>query len=239
MSDIGVVVATFLTAGVEWVEAFTIVLAVALTIGWSRAGMAALAALAVLAALTLLGAGFVTSLANAGYIQFIVGLFLTLFGIRWLGKAIARRAGLKPLHDEALAFTKLTQSAVLSETRSAMLVAFQGVLTEGLEVWLIVVALGVQTGHTAAAVLAALAALAAVAVVGFMLRAPLAKVPENTIKFLVGCAILGFGSFWLLASLGYDWPIGDYALPCLMVFYAIGGLMLIRSFATPASTHAT
>lgn len=239
MSDFGVVVATFLTAGVEWVEAFTIVLAVALTIGWSRAGMAALAALVVLVALTLLGAGFITSLADAGYIQFIVGLFLTLFGIRWLGKAIARGAGLKPLHDEALAFTKLTRSAALSETRSAMLVAFQGVLMEGLEVWLIIVALGVQTGHTAAAALAAMVALVAVTAVGFMLRAPLAKVPENTIKFLVGCAILGFGSFWLLASLGYDWPIGDYALPCLMVLYAIGGLMLIRSFTTPSSLHAT
>jgi uncharacterized membrane protein len=239
MSDVGVVVATFLTAGVEWVEAFTIVLAVSLTIGWSRAMIAAFAALVVLAVLTLLGAGVITSLGDAVYIQFIVGLFLTLFGIRWLGKAIARGAGLKPLHDEIAAFTKLSRSKNLSETRSAMLVAFQGVLLEGLEVWVIVVALGVQTGHTTAAAIAALVALVAVAAAGFMLRAPLAKVPENTIKFLVGCAILGFGSFWLLASLGYDWPIGDYALPCLMMFYAIGGLVLIRSFAGKSLPHVT
>lgn len=233
MSDIGVIVASFLTAGVEWVEAFTIVLAVAMTIGWPRAVLAAFAAFAVLAALTVIGDGAVTSLADARYIQFIIGLFLTLFGIRWLGKAIARGAGLKPPHDEAIAFAKLANSDTLAETRGAMLVAFQGVMMEGLEVWLIVVALGGQTGHTEAAAGAALAALAAVASAGFVLRAPLAKVPENTIKFLVGCAILGFGSFWLLASLGYVWPIGDYALPCLMMFYAIGGFMLIRAF-TPA-----
>jgi uncharacterized membrane protein len=234
MSDISVMIAAFLTAAVEWVEAFTIVLAVALAIGWQRAIIAGLAALAVLATLTLFGASAISAIGNLRIAQFIIGVFLLLFGLRWLAKAIARGAGLKPLHDEAKAFAKLSASQALAETRGAMLVAFQGVLFEGLEVWLIVVALGVQTGHTAAAAGAAIVALAVVMIIGSALRAPLARVPENTIKFVVGCAILSFGTFWTLAALGYQWPLRDYTLPVLLGFYAAGGLVLIRVLKQPA-----
>jgi uncharacterized membrane protein len=234
MSDISVMIAAFLTAAVEWVEAFTIVLAVALAIGWQRAIIAGLAALAVLATLTLFGASAISAIGNLRIAQFIIGVFLLLFGLRWLAKAIARGAGLKPLHDEAKAFAKLSASQALAETRGAMLVAFQGVLFEGLEVWLIVVALGVQTGHTAAAAGAAIVALAVVMIIGSALRAPLARVPENTIKFVVGCAILSFGTFWTLAALGYQWPLRDYTLPALLGFYAAGGLVLIRVLKQPA-----
>lgn len=238
MSDLSVMIAAFLTAAVEWVEAFTIVLAVALAIGWQRAIAASLAALAVLAALTLFGASAISAIGNLRIAQFIIGIFLLLFGLRWLAKAIARGAGLKPLHNEAAAFAKLSASAALAERRGAMLVAFQGVLFEGLEVWLIVVALGVQTGHTAAAAAAAIAALLVVMAIGTALRAPLARVPENTIKFGVGCAILSFGTFWTLAALGYQWPLGDYSLPALLGFYAVGGLLLISAFKRPAAMAA-
>jgi uncharacterized membrane protein len=233
MSDISVIIASFLTAGVEWVEAFTIVLAVALAIGWSRALGAAGAALAVLGLLTLFGAHAVSAIGNLRIIQFIIGVFLILFGMRWLAKAIARAAGLRRLRDENAAFAAISGRAALAETQGAMLVAFQGVLMEGLEVWLIVVALGVQTGRTEVAALAAIAALGAVTAAGATFRAPLAKVPENAIKYLVGCAMLGFGTYWMLASLGYVWPIGDYALPGLMAAYALGGLGLIRMLRRP------
>jgi len=233
MSGTGVIITSFLTASVEWVEAFTIVLAVALAIGWRRAGTAGLAALMLLAVLAAFGAGAINAIGNLRIVQFVIGLFLMLFGLRWLAKAIARGAGIKKLHDELAEFAALSGSAALAETRSAILIAFQGVLMEGLEVWLIVVALGVQTGHTLDAAGASIAALVAVMAAGAALRAPLAKVPENTIKFLVGCAILGFGTFWTLASLGYAWPIGDYALPALMGFYAAGGLLTIRLLSRP------
>jgi uncharacterized membrane protein len=228
-SDLPVILASFFTAGVEWVEAFTIVLAVALAIGWPRAIAAGGAALAILGLLTLFGAHAVSAIGNLRIIQFVIGVFLTLFGMRWLAKAIARAAGLRRLRDEDAAFAALSGSQALAETQGAMLVAFQGVLMEGLEVWLIVVALGVQTGQTEVAAVSAVAALVAVMGAGMMLRAPLSRVPENTIKYMVGCAVLGFGTFWTLASLGYVWPIGDYALPALMAFYALGGLVLIRT----------
>src|SRR5487761_2076370 len=99
MSGVGVMLASFLTAAVEWVEAFTIVLAVALAIGWRRAGLAGLAALALLAALTAFGSGAVRAIGELHAIQLVIGVFLMLFGLRWLAKAIARGAGRRALHD--------------------------------------------------------------------------------------------------------------------------------------------
>ena len=226
----GALIATYLTATVEWVEAYTIVLAVALSIGWPRALGAAGAALLFLAVLTTIGSFVLTTIHNLGILQFVVGVFLTLFGVRWLGKAVARGAGLKKLHDEDAEFAGLRARSDIHEARAAWWIAFNGMLLEGLEVWLIVVALGVQTHHTLAASAAAIFALLVVAAAGALARKPLARVPENTIKFTVGSGILSFGTFWVLQSLGYDWPLGDATLLALFAFYVLGGLALIRLY---------
>jgi uncharacterized membrane protein len=227
MTNLEVILATFLAASVEWVEAFTIVLAVALTTGWPRAASAAAAAFAVLALMVLAGTALLSFIPSLIWAQFIIGAFLILFGLRWLAKAIARAAGLKPMHDEEAEFTAITQQTANLARRGALLIAFNGVLMEGLEVWLIVVALGVQTHHTLAASAAALAALATVIAAGAVLHRPLANVPENTIKFIVGGMLLSLGSFWVLQALGYAWPLGDGALPPLAAFYLLCGLGLI------------
>ena len=232
---IGAMLATFFTAGVEWVEAFTIILAVALSIGWARALSAAGAAFLLLAVLTSCGTAALRHVGNLAVLQFIIGVFLVLFGVRWLGKAIARGAGLKPLHDEAVAFARLQASAKLQDARAAWFVGFNGVLMEGLEVWLIVVALGVQTHHTWAAALAAFLALVAVAAIGAAAHKPLASIPENAIKFTVGCGILAFGTFWVLQSLGYVWPLGDASLLSLFAFYLLGGLLGIYAMRPQAA----
>lgn len=229
---IPILIATFLTASVEWVEAYTIILAVALSIGWRAALQAAGAALVALAVLTACGSFLLTRIHDLAILQFVVGVFLVLFGVRWLGKAVARGAGLKKLHDEDAEFAALRARQDINEHRAAWLIAFNGMLLEGLEVWLIVVALGVQTHHTAAAAGAALAALLAVAVAGAALRKPLARVPENAIKFTVGAGVLSFGSFWVLEALGYAWPLGDASLLVLFGFYILGGLILIRLYST-------
>lgn len=229
---IPILLATFLTAMVEWVEAYTIILAVALSIGWRRALQAAGAALALLAVLTLSGSFILTRIHDLAILQFVIGVFLLLFGLRWLGKAVARGAGLKKLHDEDEEFAALRARDDIHEVRAAWLIAFNGMLLEGLEVWLIVVVLGVQTNRMLEAAGAALAALAVVAVAGTLLRRPLARVPENTIKFTVGAAMLSFGTFWVLEALGYEWVLGDAALPLLFGFYVAGGLGLIRLYGT-------
>jgi uncharacterized membrane protein len=236
MSDFGVIAATFLGASVEWVEAFTIVLAVSLTIGWRRSAAAAAAALAVLAVMTLFGTALLSLIPDLAWLQGIIGLFLVLFGVRWLGKSIARAAGLKAQHDELAEFAALRASPAAADHRASWLLAFNGTLLEGLEVWLIVIALGVQTHHTDIAAAAALAALLTVIAAGAILHRPLSRVPENAIKFLVGGVILSFGTFWLLSALGYAWPLGEKALPLLAAFYLLGALGLVGLLKTQPRT---
>ena len=231
--------AIFLASAVEWVEAFTIVLAVALTIGWRRATGAAMAGLAVVAALiALTGAGLEAAPADIGLIRAAIGVFLLLFGLRWYVKAIRRYSGRTALHDEAREFAETREQLERAEGRAAWVVAFKGVLLEGLEVWLLVVALG-HTLSYATAVGSAVTSLAAVIVAGLALRVPLTRVPENTLKYLVACAILSFGSFWGLAGLGGEqagWPLGDVTLLLLFVAYAAAGRIIAwRSRTTGAA----
>jgi uncharacterized membrane protein len=229
-----VVVPTFLAATVEWVEAFTIVLAVSLTIGWRSALGAAGAALLVLAAMTAATGGALSMGLNLSWLQLAIGVFLLLFGVRWLAKAVARHAGLKATHDETEEFAQTRSRLAGGDWYANWLVAFKGVMLEGLEVWLIVVALGIHGGWGSSAG-AAIAALVAVAAAGALVRAPLARVPENAIKFAVGAMIVAFGTFWTLESLAGPgvWPGGDWSLPGLVIFYACGALLLATLLRRP------
>ena len=226
MAGLSIFLATFLAAGVEWVEAFTIVLAVALGIGWRAAGGAALAALALLAAMTLAAGGVLRLWLDLAWLQGAIGALLLLFGVRWLAKAVARQAGLKARHDEDGEFARTRARLAHAERGSAWLVAFQGVLVEGLEVWLLVVAFSLKNGSTPAAAAGALAALLVVIAAGALAQAPLRRVPENAIKLAVGAMITAFGTFWSLEAIGgaAAWPWGEWSLPALGVFYLLGGL---------------
>lgn len=231
--------AIFLASAVEWVEAFTIVLAVALTIGWRRAAGAALAALAVVGVLiAVTGAGLEAAAADIGTIRAAIGIFLLLFGLRWYVKAIRRYSGRTALHDEAREFADTREHLERAEARAAWVVAFKGVLLEGLEVWLLVVALGHTLSYAAAAASAGVS-LAVVILVGIALKAPLTRVPENTLKYLVACAILSFGSFWSIGGLAGEqavWPLGDVTLLLLFAAYAAAGRIIAwRSRAAGAT----
>jgi uncharacterized membrane protein len=219
---------TFLAAAVEWVEAFTIVLAVSLSIGWRAAAGAAAAALALLALMTAATGGALQRGLALAPLQLAIGVFLLLFGMRWLAKAVARRAGLQARHDEVLEFAAARARLAAGDRRAAWLIAFKGVLLEGLEVWAIVVALGASGGAWASSAGAALLALALVAVAGSWLQAPLRRVPENALKFAVGAMIVSFGTFWTLEGLGGAkvWPLGDWSLAGLVLFYLLGGVLL-------------
>ena len=226
MTDWTIFVPTFLAAAVEWVEAFTIVLAVSLSIGWLRAGGAAVAALCVLAVMTVATGGVLRLGVGLTTLELVIGILLLLFGVRWLAKAVARQAGLKAFNDEDEKFSKTRDVLASGDAAAAWVIAFKGVLLEGLEVWLIVVALSARSTHPIVAVEAALAALVVVVLAGAAIRAPLRHVPENAIKFLVGAMIVSFGTYWTLELLGGEdiWPLGDWSLPVLMAFYLVGGL---------------
>jgi uncharacterized membrane protein len=233
--------AIFLASAVEWVEAFTIVLAVALTIGWRRALGAAVCALALIALLvTVTGFALAAVAADIERLRAAIGIFLLLFGLRWYVKAIRRYAGRTALHDEAREFAQTREQLERSESRGAWAVAFKGVLLEGLEVWLLVVALGPTLSYPTA-VGGALAALGVVIGLGWVLKAPLTRVPENTLKFGVACALLSFGSFWGLGGLIGEraaWPWGDPTLLLLFAGYAVAGQLIARAARVPGAERA-
>jgi uncharacterized membrane protein len=228
----------FLTAGVEWVEAFTIVLAVSLTIGWAASLAAAAAGLGTLALLTAATGGAISFGVSLWVIQLVIGVFLLLFGIRWLAKAIARQAGLQPLHDEDAEFRETQARISNGDWFAAWLVAYKGTLLEGLEVWLVVVAFSLHSQAWLSNGMAAIIALLAVFVAGLSVRAPLRRVPENALKFVVGAMIVSFGTFWTLEALAGDvWPLRDWSILLLAVFFLAGGQALVP-FARPARLAA-
>jgi len=221
--------AAFLASLVEAVEALTIVLAVATVHGWRPAGLGALAGLMLLA-LIVAAFGPLLDRVPLHLLQLAIGILLLLFGMRWLRKAILRSAGLIPLHDEAVAFA--TESAALREQARnhearldwlAALASFKAVLLEGLEVVFIVIALSARRGQIVAASAGALAACLLVAGVGFAVHRPLARVPENTLKFAVGVMLSAFGIFWTGEGLGVSWPGAELAIVVFAALFLVAG----------------
>ena len=185
---------------------------------------AAAAGLGTLALLTVLTGGALSLGLDLRAIQLVIGVFLLLFGVRWLAKAIARQAGLQALHDEDAEFREARARISKGDWLAAWLVAYKGTLLEGLEVWLVVVAFSLHSRAWLSNGIAALIALVAVFAAGLSIRAPLRRVPENAIKFVVGAMIVSFGTFWTLEALAGDvWPFGDWSLLMLAVFFLAGG----------------
>src|SRR3954451_6490546 len=213
-----VILSTFLASGVEWVEAFTIVLAVGLFRGW-RPALAGTALAALVLAVIVVLLGTAVDSFPVGDAQVVVGTFLLLFGLRWLHKAILRQAGLKALHDEAEEFEATKRALSAREHWVAVTTAFNGVLLEGVEVVLIVIALG-GVGHRAGAVVGATAALLAVVVAGVVLRAPLTRIPENLMKASVGVMLTSFGVFFVGEGIGVHWWHEDVSILLLVALFA-------------------
>ena len=226
------VTAAFLASFVEVVEAFTIVLAVGMTRGWRPALTGAALALALLAALVL-AFGPLLALVPITVLQFVVGVLLILFGLRWLRKAILRAVGIIALHDEELAFSKETASLQqqANDRRAdylAGLAAFKAVLLEGVEVVFIVIAVGAAHGQTLYAGLGALVAFVLVMLIGLAVHRPLARVPENALKFVVGLMLTSFGIFWTGEGIGADWPGADLALLAIFAVVSVASLAIVR-----------
>ena len=229
---ISTVTAAFLASFVEVVEAFTIVLAVGVTRSWRPALTGTALALVVLAALVL-AFGPLLALVPISTLQFVVGVLLILFGMRWLRKAILRSVGVIALHDEDAAFSKETAelNRQASDKRAdylAGLAAFKAVLLEGVEVVFIVIAVGAAHGQTGYASLGALAALILVTLIGLVVHRPLARVPENALKFVVGLMLTSFGIFWTGEGISAEWPGADLALLAIFAVIALASFAIVR-----------
>jgi Ca2+/H+ antiporter, TMEM165/GDT1 family len=231
--------AAFFASIVEVVEAFTIVLVVATLRGWKPAVLGTAAALFVLAAVVVI-LGPLLDRVPLNALQLVIGILLLLFGIGWLRKASLRAGGVIPLHDENAIFAKETaqlsadvQRQKTSQDWIAGIAAFKAVLLEGLEVIFIVIAVGAGRGLLWPASLGALAACALVLVIGAIAHRPLARVPENTLKFGVGVMLSAFGVFWTGEGLGVDWPGHDLALFVFAALFLVAGLIAARMVRQP------
>jgi len=88
-----------------------------------------------------------------------------------------------------------------------------------------------------------------VVVAGVVVHRPLAAVPENSIKFVVGLLLTTFGTFWSTEGLGVfapdsqplEWPGGDLALLAVLAAwtaFALVAIRLLRRSAAPRTTPA-
>jgi uncharacterized membrane protein len=233
MSPAYLILATFLACAVEAVEALTIVFAVGTTRGWRSTLYGVGAAGVVLAAVTAILGPALSSI-PIDSLRIVVGTLLILFGLQWLYKAILRAAGLKAQRDESTAYARATEAAAqaVKPTHGRMdwysfTISFKGVLLEGLEVVFIVVTFGAAQDRVWVAALAAVAAVSVVVAAGFVVRGPLARVPENTLKFAVGVLLTSFGIFWTGEGIGADWPGEDASLLAIVAFMLLGSLAIV------------
>jgi uncharacterized membrane protein len=228
------VLAAFLGSLVEFVEALTIVLAVGVVRGWRPALVGTAAGVVLLAVLIVL-VGPLFSHLRIEILQLVVGMLLLLFGMRWLRKAILRSAGIIPLHDEAAAFAATTTQlrgggavARMALDPIAVATTFKAVMLEGVEVVFIVIAVGATGDMLVPASVGAALAGALVIVLGLLLHRPLARVPENALKFAVGILLAAFGIFWIGEGFGFHWPGADLAIIGLAGFLLVAALGAVR-----------
>ena len=224
----------FLASGVEFVEALTIVLAAGLARGW-RSSLAGLGAATIVLAVITAALGPALTKIPIDALRLVVGVLLLVFGLQWLRKAILRASGYKALHDEDAIFAQEMADAHGAEhvERAGVdwygfTLAFKGVLLEGLEVVFIVLTFGSAQGSIPLAAAGAAAALLLVAGVGIAVRAPLARVPENAMKFAVGLMLTTFSVFWSVEGAGADWPGSDAAILGVLGWVGLSSFLLVR-----------
>ena len=231
MTALPLILTVFVACAVEAIEALTIVLAAGLTREWRSTFQGMAVALAVLAVIVA-ALGPTITLLPLTALRLVVGALLAVFGLQWLRKAILRATGYKSLHDEAGAYLREVTAAKAAAPSSrgrvhdwyAFTLSFKGVLLEGLEVVFIVITFGANQRDVGAAVIGAAAAVVVVAVTGVLVRAPLARVPENAMKFAVGIMLTSFGIFWGAEGAGVSWPGQDAALLVLVPVVALVAL---------------
>jgi uncharacterized membrane protein len=231
--QLGLAISVFLACAVEAVEALTIVLAVGITRSW-RWALTGVAAATLALAVIVAALGPALDAIPIDALRVVVGALLLVFGLQWLRKAVLRASGLKAQRDEAKAFAAETDAARTAAAAQAgfdgyaFTIAFKGVLLEGLEVAFIVLTFGSSQHDVGLAAVAAGVAIAAVVAAGIAIRAPLARVPENAMKFAVGVMLTSFGMFWGAEGAGASWPGGDAALLVLVPGVLLVSLGLVR-----------
>ena len=231
--------ASFLASCVEFVEAFTIILAVGITRSWKSALYgAAAAALALVAIIAVFGLTLSTTVPQV-VLQRVIGALVLVFGLKWIRKSILRYAGIKGMHDEREIFAEETEHLQALRRSggfdwAGFSVSFQGTLLEGLEVAFIVITFGLNSHRMDLSALGAVGAFVVVAALGCIVRRPLEQVPENTMKFVVGIMLTTFGTFWAGEGLGVAWPGEDLSIIPLLAIYLLFSWLAVRALVAVA-----
>ena len=225
--NVTVSVTTFLAAGIEVIEMVAIVVAVGATRSWRAAVGGAGGGLLVLAALiTALG----TALRDVPLqpIRLVVGGLLLVFGLQWLRKGVLRVAaqgwavgqGEEHVEDGDVPRGRFDWTGFV--------LSFKGVSLEGLEIAVIVVAVGGAAGALGSAVVGAVAAIVVLAAVGAATYRLVARIPRRALQLFVGGLLSSFGTFWAGEGLGVSWPANELSLLWLVALYAATGVVLLR-----------
>jgi len=219
---------------VELLEALAIVLAVAVSRRWSDALVGAAGAVVLCAALAVVLGPVVLESVSLDALRVTIGVLLLLFGLEWLRKGTLRLAGRRSRSSSLSEYIETQEelsSAPLPPAGqpdwAGRLVAFKGVLLEGIEVVVIVTALAARPSGPAPALVGAGVATATVLAAGAWLRKPLSRIPETELKWGVGVLLSSFGIFFAAEGLGVRWPGSDAAL--LYLIAILGGLSQAQS----------
>jgi uncharacterized membrane protein len=213
--------AAFLGSAVESVEALTIVLAVGLTRGWRSPLYGTVGAIAILVVLVATLGQLIVHVVPEQTLKLVIGTLILLFGLRWLHKAVLRSAGVIALHDETEEFEETLGSLRGGTDWLGFVIAFKGVFLEGLEVAFIVFAVGISGQRLEFAALGGVLAILVVAGAGAVIRRPLARVPENTLKYTVGILLSTLGTFWAGEGMGVAWPLDIASVLVIGAFYLV------------------
>src|SRR3954452_6774236 len=221
-------------------EALAIVLAVGITRRFRDALIGAAGAAIALALLAAVLGPVLISRVSLESLRIVIGTFLLLFGLEWLRKGVLRLAHLRSPSSSFREFVEeqeeLEALAMPPEGQpdwAGRTIAFKGVLLEGIEVILIVTALGARPGGLAPALIGGGVALIAVIVVGLVLHAPLSRLPETHLKYTVGIVLSTFGVFFAAEGLGVEWPGSDAALLYIAAALVVASQARIASLARP------
>jgi uncharacterized membrane protein len=218
---LAVALTTFLASAVEAIEMVAIVTGVGATRGWRSALAGSAAGFAVLVAVVAVF-GLALTAIPIGALRLIVGYLLVVFGLNWLRKGL-RRVSAYGLRGRPLGAVEVDEKEVGrgGVDWTGFVLAFKGVLLEGLEVAFIVVTFGVTGHQLGVAALGGVAAVLVVGGIGLAIQPAVRRIPRSVLQLVVGLMLTSFGTFWAAEGVGIEWPGSDLAIVGLLVLYSL------------------